>query len=162
MIRVTPASTSKSDDSGRHSVRDPDDDFEGPIDRARELREKIRQNKGLDAVYRIVVAVVGTAIILAGLALVPLPGPGWLIVFVGLGILATEFGWARRVLDYARKKVGAWTDWVQDQNWFVRILLGLGCLAIVAGMIYGYIWWQGVPGWVPEWVPIVRELPTSK
>ena len=105
---------------------------------------------------------VGTLIILAGLALVPLPGPGWLIVFVGLGILASEFGWARRLLDYAKAKVGAWTDWVQAQNWFVRILLGLGCLAIVAAAIYGYVWWQGVPGWMPDWVPLVRDLPTSQ
>ena len=161
MNRVSAPTTPKGDDS-RHYVRDPDDDFEGPIDRARAWREKIRQNKSLNASYRIGVAVVGTLIILAGLALVPLPGPGWLIVFVGLGILASEFGWARRLLDYAKAKVGAWTDWVQAQNWFVRILLGLGCLAIVVAAIYGYVWWQGVPGWLPGWVPLVRDLPTSQ
>ncbi len=32
-----------------------------------------------------------------GVRLVPLPGPGWLIVFLGLAILGTEFAWARRL-----------------------------------------------------------------
>jgi uncharacterized protein (TIGR02611 family) len=161
VIHVSAPTTPKGDDSTRHYVRDPDDDFEGPIDRYREWREKIRQNKSLNATYRVCVGVLGTLIIVGGLALVPLPGPGWLIVFLGLGILASEFGWARRVLDYAKKKVGAWTDWVQEQNWFVRILLGLACLALVAGLLVGYIWWQGVPSWVPDWVPVIHDLPTS-
>jgi len=162
VTRVTAPTTPKDDDSRRHYVRDPDDHFEGPIDRARALREKIRQNKGLNTAYRIVVGILGTLIIVGGIVLLPLPGPGWLIIFVGLGILASEFGWARRLLDYAKEKVGAWTDWVKEQNWFVRILLGLACLVIVAGVLYGYIWWQGVPGWVPDWVPVVHDLPTSQ
>jgi uncharacterized protein (TIGR02611 family) len=141
-------------------AKDDDDDFEGPIDKAREWRERIRQNKSLNHTYRIVVAILGTVIILAGIALLPLPGPGWLIIFLGLGLLASEFDWAKRVLDYAKKKVGAWTDWVQEQNWFVRILLGLACLAIVLGAVYGFIWWQGLPSWTPDWVPFVHDIPT--
>ena len=33
-----------------------------------------------------------------------LPGPGWLLIFVGLGILSTEYMWARRLLDTAKRK----------------------------------------------------------
>jgi len=44
---------------------------------------------------------------LLGLALVPLPGPGWLIVFLGLGIMATEFAWAERLLDFGRRTLRA-------------------------------------------------------
>ena len=44
------------------------------------------------------VAVVGLAILAVGIVAIPYPGPGWAIVFVGLGILATEFDWARRLL----------------------------------------------------------------
>ena len=40
---------------------------------------------------RLVIGVVGTLVVLVGLVLVPLPGPGWLIVIFGLGILAIEF-----------------------------------------------------------------------
>ncbi len=148
MNRVSAPTTPKGDDS-RHYVRDPDDDFEGPIDRARGWREKIRQNKSLNASYRIGVAVVGTLIILAGLALVPLPGPGWLIVFAGLAILATEFAWAGRLLDFARAKVRTWTDWVTCQSLLVRAAIALGSLALIAGAVWAYLAAQGVPSWLP-------------
>jgi uncharacterized protein (TIGR02611 family) len=37
-------------------------------------------------------------ITLGGLAAIPLPGPGWAIVFVGLGMLALEFAWAEKLM----------------------------------------------------------------
>jgi Kef-type K+ transport system membrane component KefB len=47
---------------------------------------------------RIVVAVVGFTVIAIGGAMIVLPGPGWLVIFLGLSILAVEFVWARRLL----------------------------------------------------------------
>lgn len=47
---------------------------------------------------RLAVAGAGTAIVLIGLVLVPLPGPGWAIVFSGVALLSTEFTWAERLL----------------------------------------------------------------
>lgn len=47
---------------------------------------------------RLAVAVAGSAVVLAGLVLVPLPGPGWAIVFSGIALLSTEFPWAERLL----------------------------------------------------------------
>src|SRR6476660_6972943 len=48
------------------------------------------------------IAVLGLIVVLVGLALVPLPGPGWLIVIAGLAIWAVEFRWARRLLAFVR------------------------------------------------------------
>ncbi len=53
---------------------------------------------------RIGIAVVGGFLVVAGIALLVLPGPGWLIIFLGLGILATEFVWAERLLNKAKEK----------------------------------------------------------
>ena len=53
---------------------------------------------------RIAVTIAGFAVLLAGVALLVLPGPGWLLIFVGLGILSTEYMWARRLLDTAKRK----------------------------------------------------------
>lgn len=47
---------------------------------------------------RLWVLTLGFFVLLIGLILVPLPGPGWLVILSGLGILAKEFGWARRAL----------------------------------------------------------------
>jgi uncharacterized protein (TIGR02611 family) len=49
--------------------------------------------------YRIAFMILAFIVVLAGLALVPLPGPGWAIVFVGLGMLALEFEWAERLME---------------------------------------------------------------
>lgn len=58
-------------------------------------------------VRKIVVGVIGGTVLLAGVAMLVLPGPGWVTIIVGLGILATEFAWAARV--YQRVKEGAST-----------------------------------------------------
>ena len=59
---------------------------------------------------RTAVTLAGFAVVLIGLVLIPLPGPGWLIVFGGLAILATEYVWARRLLNYSRRRVGQARD----------------------------------------------------
>lgn len=51
------------------------------------------------------VGVVGVAVAVLGLALVPLPGPGWLVVFVGLSILATEYAVVHRFRERLRAQV---------------------------------------------------------
>lgn len=73
--------------------------------------------------------------VLLGLVLIPFPGPGWLIVFVGLGILATEFAWAERLLDFGRAKFRAWLRWVNRQHLLIRLLISVGALAFVAGVV---------------------------
>ena len=53
---------------------------------------------------RIAVTVAGFAVLLAGIALLVLPGPGWLLIFIGLTILATQYVWADRLLTAAKRK----------------------------------------------------------
>ena len=53
-------------------------------------------------VKRVLVGVVGGLITLIGVVALVAPGPGWLIIFTGLGILASEFAWAARVLTTAK------------------------------------------------------------
>jgi uncharacterized protein (TIGR02611 family) len=54
-------------------------------------------------VKRIIVGIVGGLVTLVGVVALVAPGPGWLIIFTGLGILATEFAWAARVLTSAKE-----------------------------------------------------------
>jgi uncharacterized protein (TIGR02611 family) len=49
--------------------------------------------------YRIAFMILAFVVVLGGLALVPLPGPGWAIVFIGLGMLALEFKWAENLME---------------------------------------------------------------
>ena len=51
---------------------------------------------------KLIVAVIGLTILLLGVAMVVLPGPAFIVIPLGLGILATEFAWARRAVRRAR------------------------------------------------------------
>jgi uncharacterized protein (TIGR02611 family) len=53
-------------------------------------------------IRKLIVGVIGITILLIGVAMVVLPGPAFIVIPVGLGILATEFAWARRAVRRAR------------------------------------------------------------
>jgi uncharacterized protein (TIGR02611 family) len=57
----------------------------------------------IKVVRRVIVSVVGTTVLLIGIALLVLPGPAFIVIPVGLAILATEYAWARRWLKKARR-----------------------------------------------------------
>ncbi len=127
--------------SGCSPEEDPDRWF-------RAVRRFIRCSATLNLVYRGVVAVVGFGVVVLGLLLIPLPGPGWLIVFAGLAVLATEFEWAARLLRYARRQVQAWSRWVQRQSPATRVVLGMAGVAVLAGVVWWYVNQFGVPEWL--------------
>jgi uncharacterized protein (TIGR02611 family) len=53
---------------------------------------------------RIGVSVLGFTLVLGGFAMLVLPGPGILVIIAGLAILATEYVWAQRALNFAKQK----------------------------------------------------------
>lgn len=67
-------------------------------------RSAIAQRPVLNQLYRVAVGAVGTVLMLAGLVMIPLPipGPGWASLFLGLAVLSTEFTWAHRVTTFLR------------------------------------------------------------
>ena len=74
---------------------------------------------------RVWIALLGGSVLLVGVIMVVLPGPAILIIPVGLGILATEFAWARRYFSRCRKacdRVGlprkprAWLRWLATRK----------------------------------------------
>lgn len=102
--------------------------------RLRAFRGWVRGLPGGRLVWRIAVTVIGAAVIAVGIVLLPLPGPGWLIIFAGLGILATEYTWARRLLVFVRRQVLRWSHWLARQPIWVRLLGGLLSLAFLAAI----------------------------
>jgi len=54
--------------------------------------------KALQQAKRLIVIVAGSTVLLIGIAMIVLPGPAVLVIPVGLGVLATEFVWARKLL----------------------------------------------------------------
>lgn len=56
---------------------------------------------------KIVILVIGSTVVLFGIALIFLPGPAFVVIPVGLAILAIEFAWAKRLLDQVKQRVAA-------------------------------------------------------
>ena len=65
----------------------------------------IRRSRTLHLSWQVVVFLVGLAVVALGVVLLPLPGPGWVVIFAGMAIWATEFVWAQLVLRWTRRKV---------------------------------------------------------
>ena len=62
---------------------------------------------------RIGVLVVGLALLVVGILMLVLPGPGVLVTMAGLALLATEYEWARRLLARVRQHARRITDQVR-------------------------------------------------
>ncbi len=75
--------------------------------------------------------------LIVGIVLLAAPGPGWLVIFLGLGIWATEFAWARSLLRAVRRTVGRWTAWLGRQPRWLAVLVGGVGIIIIAAVAVG-------------------------
>jgi uncharacterized protein (TIGR02611 family) len=109
------------------------------LDGVRERREKhLERNR----IVRVVVAVFGFLVVLAGLAMLVLPGPGLLVIAIGLGILALEFVWAERLLERTVDKMDDAADAVKRSS-RKQQALGVSLLALgVAGLVAAAVLWD--------------------
>jgi uncharacterized protein (TIGR02611 family) len=62
----------------------------------------IWSTENIKVARRVIVSVVGATVLLIGIALLVLPGPAFIVIPLGLAILATEYAWARRWLKKVR------------------------------------------------------------
>ena len=101
------------------------------------VRDAVRRWPGGWLLWRIGVTLVGLVVLVVGLVLIPLPGPGWLIVFLGLGIWSTEYAWARRLLQSTRELLAIWWRWIAAQARWVHLAAGALGLALTAAVSLG-------------------------
>jgi uncharacterized protein (TIGR02611 family) len=78
--------------------------YQSAADVAAAVRRRACATRVGRVLWRISISVVGAVVIVVGVILLPLPGPGWVVIFAGLGILATEYEWARRLLRAVRTR----------------------------------------------------------
>jgi tellurite resistance protein TerC len=64
----------------------------------------------VEQVRRVFLIIAGFTLLLAGVIMLVTPGPGLLTIFIGLGLLAAEFVWARRLMDRIRHESGRFVD----------------------------------------------------
>ena len=91
---------------------------------------------------RVGIAVGGGLLLIVGIIAIPYPGPGWLIVFTALAILATEFTWAQRLLDHAKGRYDRWEAWLKRQPAVVR----WGVIAMTGLVVVVTLWLLNIFG----------------
>jgi uncharacterized protein (TIGR02611 family) len=98
-------------------------------------------------VKRIAVAVLGGVLTLAGIVLLVLPGPGFVLIAVGLAVLATQFEWARRPLEEAKRRARQGMGEIRESRWRAAatelgalVLIGVGVLDL-AGIDLPLVTW---------------------
>jgi uncharacterized protein (TIGR02611 family) len=64
----------------------------------------------VEQVRRVFLIIAGFTLLLAGVIMLVTPGPGLVVIFLGLGLLAAEFVWARRLMDRIKREGGKWRD----------------------------------------------------
>lgn len=131
------------------------------------LYHRLHANPALSLTSKLVVAVAGTVVVLAGVVMLVTPGPAFVMIPLGLAILSTEFEWAKRWLDKAREQARKAKERAEAMDPRVRrrrmLLTGLTVAVVIAAAaayvtafdwpapaVDSWDWVQDIAGWVPD------------
>lgn len=133
--------------------------FEETVDRVLpphlRARAWARRRRSTHVLWQAGVLLLGFGLVIAGIAMLVLPGPGWAAIILGLVVLASEYAWARRLLDPVRRWATRAAQAALDPRVRRRNLAILGALAVAAAA--GVAWYVTAFGLTLE--PVTGLLP---
>ena len=110
------------------------------IEKLQERRERHRERHRL---YRIGVVILGTVVTLVGVVMTgPVPGPGIVIIPIGLALLALEFVWAERLLERAVDQAERAREKAANTTRAQRILSGIATALGIAAFATAALLWD--------------------
>jgi len=125
-------------DSSHHSRRERFEEFEKAAIEA-EFETGRREESVAEAKRHILIRIgrvfLGTIVVIAGLLMLPLPGPGMLTIAAGLALLASDVPFARKLLENVRKRLPA------DADGNVSKPVVVGGLIVSAITVGVSLWW---------------------
>ena len=98
-----------------------------------------QRRRSTHVIWQAVVLLLGCGLVIAGIAMLVLPGPGWATIILGLIVLASEYAWARRLLDPVRRWAKKAADAALDPRTRTRnLIIGAIIVAVLvaAGACY--------------------------
>lgn len=136
------------------------DEFETTVDRVLpphlRARAWARRRRSTHILWQAGVLVLGFGLVAAGIAMLVLPGPGWAAIIVGLVVLASEYAWARRLLDPVRRWAKRAADAALDPRVRRRnIIIGSAIAVVLIAAIAWYVVAFGL-----TLAPVTGLLPT--
>ena len=105
------------------------------------LKERRERHQERHRLVRIAAAIGGFLIVIVGIIMIPLPGPGLLVVAVGLAVLALEFAWAEQLLERTVDRISDAGEKVRTANRLEQTLLVLlGAVVAAGALTLVYVW----------------------
>jgi uncharacterized protein (TIGR02611 family) len=114
----------------------------------RRLQAQRAKHKSRAFPFRVATAIAGFLVVALGILALPFPGPGWLIIFIGLAVLSLEFTWAGRALDWLLVQVAKFQRRVQRASPGERLAMVL-VLVLIVGAVLAWAYFGDIP-LVPE------------
>ena len=102
------------------------------IDRLRAQRERHRQR---NIIIRVAAVVVGFTLVLAGAAMLVLPGPAFAVIPIGLFLLALEFQWAEEWLERSIHQADRAKQKAAETSTLTRVVTAGGTVLAIAGVV---------------------------
>ncbi|MGW6545324.1 TIGR02611 family protein [Streptomyces massasporeus] len=104
--------------------------------------EFIKARRALHVSWQVGVFIIGLAVVVAGIIMLPLPGPGWVVIFGGMAIWATEFVWAQLVLRWTKRKVTEAAQRALDPKVRRRNIILTSVGLVIVGVLVGFYLWK--------------------
>ncbi|MEX2194961.1 MAG: PGPGW domain-containing protein [Thermoleophilaceae bacterium] len=105
------------------------------------LEQRRERHKLRSRVYRVMFAVAGATVTLAGLIMLVTPGPALVVVPIGLAMLALEFAWAEEMLERAVERAEAARRTATEASRLQKLFGALAtAAAIAAGLAAAVVW----------------------
>ncbi|MEG3629524.1 TIGR02611 family protein [Streptomyces poriticola] len=111
--------------------------------------EFIKASRMLHLSWQVGVFIIGLAVVVTGVIMLPLPGPGWVVIFGGMAIWATEFVWAQLVLRWTKRKVTEAAHRALDPRVRRRNMILTAVGLVIFGGLAGFYLWEF--GFVMPW-----------
>jgi uncharacterized protein (TIGR02611 family) len=93
-------------------------------------------------IYRVLWVVIGATVLLAGLAMLVTPGPAFVVIPIGLAMLAMEFAWAERMLDRALEQADKAQQKAREASRRQKILGATATALGIAAAVTAWLVWE--------------------
>ena len=127
------------EDSVEEAAEELVEGFEETVDRVLpphlRARAWARRRRSTHVMWQAGVLIIGFGLVAAGIAMLVLPGPGWATIILGLIVLASEYAWARRLMDPVKRWARKAADAALDPRVRRRNLIILGSVIVVGAAL---------------------------
>ena len=114
--------------------------------RAQRMRERLAERREehvrKGTFYRVVFAVAGVIVTLAGLAMLVTPGPAFVLIPIGLAMLSLEFVWAERLLEHSLEQAQIAQEKAAQTTRTQRVLAAIATVLAIAACVLAVLWWD--------------------